>query len=136
MVCLYCGGKLSVTNSRIQKRSNQVWRRRRCQQCLAVFTTHEALDAGKALRVRHGNSVEPFVPDRLFTEVLLALQDRKDPYVDAREITATVMGQLLKSEQSPVFEPPQISQYTAKILKRFDKRCYLRYQAEHPSIIS
>lgn len=134
MVCLYCGGETEVTNSRKQKRNNQVWRRRRCQQCDALFTTHEAIDLSLSLLVEYNGVPTPFVPDRLYTEVLLALQDRPDCYTAAKEVTATVTGNLLKLPQSPLFSPPQISSATALVLKRLDRRGYLRYVAEHPSL--
>jgi transcriptional regulator NrdR family protein len=70
----------------------------------------------------------------LFTEVLLALQDRKDCYLAAREVTSTVIKQLLKLPNKPRIEPKQISEATAKVLKRLDKRAWMRYAAEHPSL--
>ena len=133
MVCLYCHSKTRVTNSRHQKRSNQVWRRRQCQACRAVFTSHEAIDLSSALLVGSGRST-PFISDMLFAEVLLALQDRKDCYLAAREVTSTVIRELLKLPDKPRIEPKQISQAAAKVLKRLDKRAYLRYMAEHPSL--
>jgi transcriptional repressor NrdR len=136
MNCIYCGNDTQVTNSRLQKRSNQVWRRRQCKTCGAVFTTHEAIDLSQTLLVGSGASMGPFLPDLLFTDVLLALQDRKDAYVAAREVVSTTVQNLLKSSQSPSFTPKKISEATAKVLKRLDKRAYLRYTAEHPSLQS
>ena len=133
MVCIYCGGETDVTNSRHQKRSNQVWRRRRCKGCGAVFTSHEAIDLSCALVVDSGRST-PFISDMLFTEVLLALQDRKDCYLAAREVTSTVIRELLKLPNKPRIDPKQISQATSRVLKRLDKRAYLRYMAEHESL--
>jgi transcriptional repressor NrdR len=123
-----------VTNSRLQKRSNQVWRRRHCEACGAVFTTHESIDLSQALLVDSGASISPFLPDLLYTELLLAMQDRKDAYVAAREVTSTVIQKLLKHSDKPLFTPKIISKTTADVLKRFDKRSYLRYSAEHPSL--
>lgn len=135
MLCIYCEGETSVTNSRKQKRNNQIWRRRKCEACGAVFTSHEAIDLSSALMVDSGRSA-PFVSDIIFTEALLALQDRKDCYLAAREVTSTVIRELLKLPGVPRIEPKQISQATAKVLKRLDKRAYLRYLAEHPSLQS
>ncbi|MBI2009250.1 hypothetical protein HYS84_02450 [Candidatus Saccharibacteria bacterium] len=81
-----------------------------------------------------GGSTKPFLSDMLFTEVLLALQDRKDCYIAAREVTSTVIGKLLKPPAEPVIEAKQISQTAAKVLKRLDRRAWLRYLAEHPSL--
>jgi transcriptional repressor NrdR len=134
MVCVYCGNETKVTNSRLQKRSNQVWRRRQCEVCKAIFTTHEAVDLSNALMVEFKGSTRPFMADRLFTDVLAALKDRNDRYVAAREITSTVIKDLLKNEQRPTFNSVTISKTTAGVLKRFDKRAYLRYLADHPSL--
>ncbi len=133
MKCIYCGGETDVTNSRRQKRNNQVWRRRKCRACGAVFTSHEAIDLSLALVV-DSRRPAPFITDMLFTEVLLALQDRKDCYLAAREVTSTVIRELLKLPASPRIDPKQISQATAKVLKHLDKRAYLRYLSEHPSL--
>lgn len=111
-----------------------MWRRRKCVVCKAVFTTHEAVDLPSALLVQSGTSTKPFLPDLLFTEVLLALQDRTNCYVDAREVTNTVIKQLLKLPESPLFTPQQISQAASKVLGRLDKRAQLRFVAEHPSL--
>ena len=134
MVCVYCGGETRVINSRLQKRSNQVWRRRQCQRCKAIFTTLEGADLSSTLSVASGGSTAPFLPDKLYTEVLLALQDRKDAYVAAREVTNTVIKQLLKMPDNPLFSPEQISRAVGDVLKRLDRRAYLRFAAEHPSL--
>ncbi|MBI4033543.1 hypothetical protein HY379_00935 [Candidatus Saccharibacteria bacterium] len=134
MVCVYCGNDTAVTNSRLQKRSNQVWRRRQCKACRAVFTTLEAIDIPTTLIVDSRGRSEPFLPDKLYTEVLLALQDRKDAYVAAREATNTIIKELLKLPDKPLFHPEQISRVVGAVLKRLDRRAYLRYAAEHPSL--
>jgi transcriptional repressor NrdR len=134
MVCAYCGSDTRVTNSRWQRRSNQVWRRRQCKACKAVFTTLEAIHLPTTLIVDSRGRSEPFLPDKLYTEVLLALQDRKDCYEAAREVTNTVIKELLKLPDKPSFRPEQISRAAATVLKRLDRRSYLRFAAEHPSL--
>jgi transcriptional repressor NrdR len=134
MVCIYCGRETRVVNSRMQKRNNQVWRRRQCEACKAVFTTHEAIDLSQTFLVDSGSSQHPFLPDRLYTDLLEALQDRKDRYVAAREVTSTIVQKVQKNTNGPLFSTKLISKTAAEILKRFDKRAYLRYAAEHPSL--
>lgn len=136
MVCIYCGSGTRVTNSRLQRRHNQVWRRRQCKACRAVFTTHELIDLTQTLLVDSGASANPFLPDLLFSDLLFALKDYKDPYVAAREITSTVVQKLLQIHDQPVFTPKQISKTAAEVLKRFDYRAWLRYIADHPSLQS
>jgi transcriptional regulator NrdR family protein len=70
----------------------------------------------------------------LYTDLLEALQDRKDRYVAAREVTSTIVQKVQKNTNGPLFSTKLISKTAAEILKRFDKRAYLRYAAEHPSL--
>lgn len=134
MVCLYCNSKTRVINSRPQKRNNQIWRRRQCLSCRAVFTTHEGIDLSSLLIVEIGTKPQPFLVDKLFTEVLLAVQEHKNCYEVAREATSTIVAKLLKTPGKPVYDTKQISQITAQVLKRLDRRAWLRYIAEHPSV--
>ena len=134
MVCIYCGGQTKVTNSRLQKRNNQVWRRRQCLACQSVITTHEAIELESALSVQTTGGLQAFLPDLLLSELILTLQDRKDAYTASGEILATIVRKLLSLPQKPVFCPKDISKTASKVLKGFDKRAYLRFVAEHPSL--
>jgi transcriptional regulator NrdR family protein len=96
----------------------------------------EVADLTSGLRVEQNGALRPFLTDYLFTEVLFAIQDQKNLYIDAREVTNTVIQQLLKSPNSPIFTPKEISKTTAEVLKRFDNRSWHRYAAEHPSVTS
>jgi transcriptional repressor NrdR len=135
MVCIYCTGETQVFNSRPQKRSNQIWRRRRCLTCQATFTSLEGVDYTNVIRVDEDGAFKPFLTDLLYTEVLLALSDRKNAYIDAREITSTIIKSLMQLPSHPLFKASDISRATAKVLERFDKRAWHRYAAEHPSVI-
>lgn len=134
MVCLYCAGDTKVGNSRLQRRSNQVWRRRICKRCKAVFTTHEAVDLSSTLLVIDTGVPKPFVTDILYTEVLMAMSHRKNAYLDAREATNTVIKRLLGLPGKPLFSPSQISLIGGDVLKKLDRRAHLRFVAEHPSL--
>jgi transcriptional repressor NrdR len=134
MVCIYCGGGTKVTNSRLQRRNNQVWRRRRCLSCQSVFTTHEAIELQTALSVDQAGRLSPFMPDLLLKELLEALAHRKDVYTASSEVLGTIVRKLLTLPQKPRYKPQDISKTTAGVLKRFDKRAYLRYFADHPSL--
>lgn len=130
MVCIYCDGDTKVYNSRHQKRNNQIWRRRRCLDCSATFTSIESFEYGPSLLVQIDHGYEPFLPDKLFSELLTALADRKNSYSEARELTNTIIMKLLKLPGSPVFTAKQISDEVLKILKRFDLKAWHRYSAE------
>jgi len=102
--------------------------------CQSVFTTHEAIELQSALSVNKQAVLQPFLPDLLLKELMWVLQDRKDAYTASAEVLATIVRKLLTLPQKPVFSPVDIAKTTAQVLKRFDKRAYLRFVAEHPSL--
>jgi transcriptional regulator NrdR family protein len=111
-----------------------VWRRRECVVCQSVFTTHESVELESALSVSINGQNTPFMPDLLLKELMLALQDRKDVYTASREVLGTIVRKLLALPQKPLYQPQDISKTTADVLKRFDRRAYLRYLANHHSL--
>lgn len=134
MICIYCSGETAVSNSRLQHRNNQVWRRRKCLKCGAVFTTHESILLEDSLSVERNGKIEKFSPDKLYTEVLLAVQDFPNCYSAARELSATITQKLLKGPSDGLIKAQDISFETSAVLKRFNKRAWLRFVAEHPSV--
>jgi transcriptional regulator NrdR family protein len=88
------------------------------------------------LLVEKNGQPEPFLADLLFIEILLALQHRKDRYTAAREVTSTVVAELLAEPDKPLFRPSQISLAVSRVLARLDEAAWLRYTAEHPSLQS
>ena len=132
MVCVYCNGQTDVKNSRLQKRSNQVWRRRQCKACKAIFTTHEAIDLSSALMVDYNGSTAPFLRERLYSDILTSLKHRSDSFTASAELTNTVINKLLHGNPKPSINSHSITQVTAEVLKRFDNRAWLRYSADHP----
>lgn len=64
----------------------------------------------------------------------MAMGDRKDCYVAAREATHTVTQKLLKLSDKPLIQAKTISRVAAGVLSRLDRRAYLRYVSEHPSL--
>lgn len=133
MVCPYCLAETQVINSRPQKRNNQVWRRRRCVTCGAVFTTHEAIDLSSSFSVSKGGKTAPFMADKLFKDVMDKLKGNQRPYETAREITATITHKVLKDASNGLISSQAISRVAAVTLKNFDHQAYLRYIADHPS---
>jgi transcriptional repressor NrdR len=134
MVCIYCGAETKVTNSRLQRRNNQVWRRRECLACHSVFTTHESVELESALSVSKNGQNLPFLPDLLLNELMIALKHRKDVYTASREVLSTIVRKLLSLPQKPLYQPADISRATSDVLNRFDKQAHLIYQANHPSL--
>ena len=132
MVCIYCDGKTEVTNSRPQKRDNQVWRRRHCMACDNIFTTIESVDMTSTLLVQYGSSYEPFQREKLLLSIYDALRHRKQPVEDATALTKTAISKLVSSINSATITRHQIINSTAAILKQFDHAAYIQYTAFHP----
>ncbi len=132
MVCIYCGSETSVTNSRPQKRSNTIWRRRLCTGCLALFTTIEQSDLERSLVVNCPNGLEPFIRDKLFISVYDSLKHKKTALSDATALTSTIVNSLLRHVKDGAVHKNNIITVSLDVLKRFDKTAAVYYAAYHP----
>jgi len=132
MVCIQCGQKTGISNSRPQRRSNQVWRRRQCESCGTVFTTLEAVDYSVAWAVRGRNDrLLPFSRDSLFLSLYDACQHRPHALPDAAALTDTIIAKLGSKAQQGVLSGASIKQVALVALNRFDKAASVRYAALH-----
>ena len=132
MKCIYCGAETQVTNSRHQKRVNQVWRRRKCQECGAVFSTHESAAYDAAWRVRTAQGVlQPFNQNKLLVSLYKSLEHRTSALGDADALTSTIMGKLLATAQNGLLDRSDIVRTALEILKRFDTPASVHYAAFH-----
>jgi transcriptional repressor NrdR len=131
MVCVYCSSETKVVNSRHQKKANQVWRRRECQSCGAVFTTLEGVDATQALRFQNAKHSEPFSRDKLLLSVYDSLRHRKTATEDATALTGTIMTGLYAFIQNATIQRDAVVEITATVLERFDKAAATSYRAFH-----
>lgn len=132
MVCIYCGQKTRVINSRFQHRSNQVWRRRKCLDCNSVFTTEEKADlAGHWLIKTRNGALQPFNRDKLFISLYESLKHRKTASEDASALADTIINKLAGNMRGGVVEMKTIEQHILVALNRFDKVAAVHYQAFH-----
>jgi transcriptional repressor NrdR len=132
MLCVYCGGDTQVINSRLQKRVNNVWRRRKCPGCGAIFSTTESPDASQALTIRKDKQLSPFVRDNLFISVYDSLKHRKDALNEATALTATIVSNLYPLAEAAVIDRAVVVTITSTILGRYDKVAATHYAAFHP----
>ncbi len=132
MVCIYCSASTQVVNSRHQKRSNQVWRRRKCSQCNSIWTTTEATDYSQALTVqRKSGKFEPFVREKLLISIYESCRHRPNALDDAHGLTATIIGKLLKHVHNASVTREIIIANASDVLKRFDNAASVHYDAYH-----
>lgn len=133
MVCLYCGSKLAVSNSRSQKRTNTVWRRRACPTCKAVFTSIEAIDPTKHLMFQgRQKALQPFSRNKLYISVYEACKHLNSAPDDSEALTDTIIIQLLGAKHSATVRRHHIVTVALGVLERFDRTAALQYRAYHP----
>ena len=130
MVCPYCKKDSSVVNSRHQKRSNSVWRRRKCTGCGAIWTSLERPDYATVWRVSKAKGLFVFRPETLLISLYMALKHRKTPDIDAQYVSNTVIDKLQKSGQAQL-PAALIAKTTYDILRRYDKTAAAVYKATH-----
>lgn len=114
MVCIYCNSETQVHNSRHQKRANQVWRRRKCLGCQAIFTTLEAVDTSQALSLRRKTHLQPFSRDTLLLSIYDSLRHRPTAVNDASALTATAIGLLYPLAIDAVLERDVVAMLCTK----------------------
>jgi transcriptional regulator NrdR family protein len=133
MVCIHCQSETQVSNSRLQKKLNRVWRRRSCSQG-HVFTTLESADyASQWLVISAAKRLQPFSRDKLFISLYQSLQHRKTALSDANALTDTIMQKLAQQIIDGVIASTTVTSITQVALTRFDKAASSHYQAFHPS---
>jgi transcriptional regulator NrdR family protein len=132
MVCIHCGGKTGVTNSRHQKRHNRVWRRRVCGDCQAVFTTEETVAYQGAWLVQNKTGrLEPFSRDKLFLSLYRSCEHRETVLADVGALTDTIIDKLAVQVVNGGLDSRVISATAQVALNRFDDAASVSYQAYH-----
>lgn len=122
-----------MINSRLQRRPNQVWRRRRCMECQGVVTTLETVALDKSLVVKSGiSSLQPFSRDKLLVSVYESCKHRKGALEAATALTQTIIARLLPLVVDASVRREDIIQAVMKTLQHFDTAAAIHYQAYHP----
>lgn len=132
MVCIHCGSETQVTNSRPQKRLNQVWRRRKCLSCSSIFSTEEVAQYTASWAVLdHAGHIRAFERDKLFVSIYSSLQHRTTALRDATALTDTVIKKLIGQARDGVIIGSVLAQTVQVALNRFDTAASVHYQAFH-----
>ena len=138
MVCIYCGNKTTVTNSRKTVRLNTTWRRRKCTICQALFTSFEGIDLAQSIVVSRSDSphaVSPFTRDRLFMSIYESCKHRPDALSEASALTDTIIGKIValipKQHARGVVVRDTIITESLAVLERFDTVAATYYRAYH-----
>lgn len=132
MVCIYCESETRVTNSRHQKRTNKIWRRRTCLNCGTTFTTLEAVDLSSSITVKSQEQLQAFQRDKLFMSIFDSLKHRNTALSDATALTDTIISRLYPYMKEVALDKHIIIEITIESLRRFDKVAATHYEAFHP----
>lgn len=131
MICVYCGNKTRIINSRPSEKGYKTWRRHQCKICRAIFTTVERPDLRLSVMVKTSNSsLKPFIYEELWLDMYKSLSHRKMAYTDATELTGTIISRLIPAESGSI-ESREIKQAAVEVLKRFDKTALSYFTARH-----
>ena len=120
----------NVTNSRLQKRSNSVWRRRKCPSCAAIWTSLEHTDYATAWRINKDGTLLIFHYERLYISLYEALKHKDDADMLAKHLTDTVIARLTTLRQ-PVIPVEKLRSTCYETLRRFDKLAADIYKATY-----
>jgi len=133
MVCVYCSSPTMVVNSRHIRRSNDIWRRRKCTACDSVFTSIEKADLAAALRLEPTTKVlEPFSRDRLFVSIYESCRHRTTALRDAANLTQQIVTLLVnQQEKSGLVTRGQLIAIVKQVLSKFDRAAATYYTAYH-----
>jgi len=132
MVCIYCGAATRVTNSRHRKQTAQVWRRRVCTSCGAVFTSIEAVDYPKSLALEMPDqSLRPFIKEKLFLSIHKCCEHRKSAVDDAAALTDTIIAKIVRTGTQSVIPAHQVAKLVHDTLSNFDAASAVQFAAYH-----
>lgn len=132
MVCVQCGTKTQVINTRPQVKLNQQWRRRQCLGCKSTFSTIEVADYGALWAVKTPSKpLTPFNRDKLLLSLHRSIQHRPNALKDASGLVNTVISKLQAIASDGYLTNKQIIQTVQVALNRFDKAGSVHYQAFH-----
>ena len=132
MECYICEHGTKVTNSRLQLRLNQVWRRRLCTNCDYIFTTIEKIDLERSMSVRlNSETIVPFVREKLLISINNSLGHRVSPINEAISLTDTVIARLQNKYKNSLVTKENLILTTYEILKNFDDTAAIYYKAYH-----
>ena len=131
MVCVYCGSTTNVTNSRLSKRNNSVWRRRKCATCGSIFTTFEEADLSSIFMIEHKDgSLTPFNKTLLLTSIYDCSKHMPKAAEHAAELTNTIVLKLLNTKNA-VLTRNDIITATLNVLTKFNEATAVQYDAFH-----
>lgn len=146
MFCPYCGKEsLEVINSRSTKMGSQIWRRRKCLNCMGILTTYEKMDLSFIRVIKKGGIKKIYNRAKLYSgiysaAVLSKKSDRGDMAVLAEKVTQEVETALIKNKVKEISTDNLISLTSQKLKKHphvlLSYLSYFLYSQENNNLTS
>lgn len=134
MICIKCGqNNTSVINSRQNKKTATVWRRRRCKDCGHTYTTYEDV-AIDQINVVYKGATAPFHHTKLLISIASCFEHMPIKRAEnAEALSKTVEAKLV--QKGTETSPEAICGAVYTCLKQFDRLASVQYAAKHPSYL-
>lgn len=139
MICLNCSQKdTQVKNSRSSAGTAQIWRRRACRHCGAVFTTYETPDSSTLKIVEPDEKKEDdFSLGNLTISIYKVLPNDNDRVTrdHALWLAKTIENKLVRRKSRRVLRS-ELKKLIYETLKDFDEMAAMQYGIKHGLISS
>lgn len=130
MECPYCRREVTIVlNSRPTRQNSQIWRRRQCLNCKAIYTTHERVDLSNLIVIKKSGKTEMFSQGKLYAGIYrstISQTKNRGKLVD--KVTQEVEREILFLKTKRVFSE-QIGNIVIRILKKHNTGAFLRFLA-------
>jgi len=127
MICIKCThNDTQVVNSRMNKKTASVWRRRRCPSCRAVFSTYEQPAQNAYPIVENRGSKCTFSIPRLAASIQTDMSPSNDQ-ADIAYALASTTAQKLLIDRPRSLTSRDISKVAYNTIKAYDPACGVRY---------
>ncbi len=128
MVCPFCeSADTNVINSRNKAKLSRVWRRRKCNGCLKVFTTNETPNYDQLVVTKRNGHTERFSYSKLFISVWRACEALPKTTEVASALTETILTKTIKESQGGAIATEQIGTLASQVLQRYNASAFVRY---------
>lgn len=111
----------------------QIWRRRKCQKCGFVFTTHEKIDFSHITVIKKDGRRVKFVEGRLFSGIYRSLVGGKESNQGySRSVGSMItesIGEMIILKGKNEVTTDELGNMTLELLKNKDLGAWLRYLA-------
>lgn len=127
MDCPFCQGHdTKVTDSRFVPESNQIRRRRECNECQERFTTYEMVELDMPWVIKRNGSRESFDEQKLRSGILSAIQKRSVS-MEQVDLAVSHILRALRSLGEKEIESSKIGEFVMQELRGLDDVAYVRF---------